>query len=90
MPWRVNGLGGEDKDSWISRAPLIDLEASEQYGEIEGGRDIFPIYRHPLSKNGAPIWEVEDEGDVRVCVAPMSHTVSLSSFIASKTIRIKL
>ena len=38
------------------------IEASELYGEVEGGRDIFPIYDHPLSNDGAPVWEVEQEG----------------------------
>ena len=38
-------------------------------------RDIFPIYDHPYSADGAPVWEVEDEGDVRVYAAPMSHSV---------------
>jgi len=38
------------------------IERSELYGEVEGGRDIYPIYDHPLSKDGAPVYEVEHEG----------------------------
>ena len=74
--WVGKGLAGDDPTSWISRAPMINLKPSSQFGEVAGGRDIFPIYDHPLSADGAPIWEVEDEGDVRVFAAPMSHSVS--------------
>ena len=74
--WGTQGLAGEDPTSWISRAPMINLDPSPQFGEIEGGRDIYPIYNHPKCVDGAPIWEVEDEGDVKVYAAPMSHGVS--------------
>lgn len=74
--WVGKGLAGDDPTSWISRAPMINLKPSSQFGEIPGGRDIFPIYDHPLSADGAPIWEVEDEDDVRIFAAPMSHGVS--------------
>ncbi|KAL3907734.1 MAG: hypothetical protein SGILL_008754 [Bacillariaceae sp.] len=64
-----------DSSSWAARHHRIDLEASSQYGEVEGGRDIYPHYDHPLSSDGAPIWQVEDEGDVKVYAAPMSHGI---------------
>ena len=56
---------------------MIMLDPSPQFGEIKGGRDIYPIYHHEKCVGGAPIWEVEDEGDVKVYAAPMSHGVSL-------------
>jgi ribonuclease Z len=77
--WGVKGLAGEDPISWISRAPMINLEPSSQFGEVEGGRDIYPRYDHPKCVDGAPIWEVEDEGDVKVYAAPMSHGVSFGN-----------
>ena len=62
---------------------MINLEPSTQFGEIEGGRDIYPLYNHPKCVDGAPIWEVEDEGDVKVHAAPMSHGVSTCSYSTS-------
>jgi ribonuclease Z len=73
--WGTEGLAGEDSVSWISRSPLLNLEPSSQFGEIDGGRDIYPIYDHPQCVDGAPIWQVEDAGDVKVYAAPMSHGV---------------
>jgi hypothetical protein len=78
--WGTQGLAGQDPVSWISRAPMMNLEPSPQFGEIQGGRDIYPMYNHPKCVDGAPIWEVEDEGDVKVYAAPMSHGVSQSDF----------
>lgn len=80
----TKGLAGEDESSWISRAPLLNLEASPQYGEISGGRDIFPRYDHPKCVDGAPIWEVEDEGDVSVYAAPMSHGVPCVGYVVEE------
>ena len=81
--WGTQGLAGQDPVSWITRAPMINLEPSTQFGEIEGGRDIYPLYNHPKCVDGAPIWEVEDEGDVKVHAAPMSHGVSTCSYSTS-------
>ena len=64
-----------DSSSWVDTHHQMDLEPSSMYGEVEGGRDIYPHYDHPLSSDEAPIWEVEDEGDVRVYAAPMSHGI---------------
>lgn len=83
MPYngdRGNGLQDQDFSSWTAQCHRIPLEASLQYGEVEGGRDIFPHYNHPLSSDGAPLWEVESVGgekndDVRVYAAPMSHGI---------------
>ena len=82
--WVGQGLAGDDPESWISRAPMINLKPSSQFGEIPGGRDIFPIYDHPLAANGAPVWEVEDEGDVRVFAAPMSHGVPCVGYVVEE------
>lgn len=84
--WGSQGLAGQDPISWISRAPMINFEPSSQFGEIEGGRDIYPKYDHPKCVDGAPIWEVEDEGDVKVYAAPMSHGVSLTNLSMIKTL----
>ena len=73
--WGRKGLAGDDPTNWISQANKMQLEPSSLYGEIEGGRDIYPDYDHPLSADGAPVWEVEDEDDVKVYAAPMSHGV---------------
>mmetsp|Transcript_10468 Transcript_10468/g.20206 ORF Transcript_10468/g.20206 Transcript_10468/m.20206 type:complete len:879 (-) Transcript_10468:43-2679(-) len=77
----TRGLAGEDPASWISRAPMINLEPSKDFGEIEGGRDIYPLYDHPDAVDGAPVWEVEDEGDVVVRAAPMSHGVPCVGYV---------
>jgi hypothetical protein len=45
---------------------MMDLEPSPVYQELEGGRDISPIYNHAAALDGAPVWEVEDKGDVKV------------------------
>merc|ERR1712150_10468 len=58
-----------------------------QYGEIEGGRDIYPIYDHPQSNDGAPVWEVEDEEDVKVYAAPMSHGVPCVGYVVDEASR---
>ncbi|GKY90653.1 hypothetical protein MPSEU_000038700 [Mayamaea pseudoterrestris] len=75
MPWVPKGLAGEDGINWISQANRLDLEPSSMYGEIDGGRNIYPINDHPRSVGGAPVWEIEDEGDVKVFAAPMSHGI---------------
>lgn len=38
----------------------------------------------PLSSDGAPVWEVEDEGDVRVYAAPMSHSVPCVGYMVEE------
>jgi len=85
--WRPQGLAGEDGDSWITRCNSMDLGPSSQFGEIPGGRDIFPIYDHPLASDGAPVWEVEDEDDVKVYAAPMSHGVPCLGYVVDEQSR---
>lgn len=36
--WGYQGLAGQDPTSWISRANMLQLEPSSQYGESEQGR----------------------------------------------------
>jgi ribonuclease Z len=82
--WEPKGLAGEDGVSWISQANRMDLPPSSLYGEIDGGRDIYPIYNHPLSASGAPVWEIEDEEDVKVYAAPMSHGIPCVGYVVEE------
>ena len=82
--WGSQGLAGQDPTSWISQANSMPLEASPMYGEIEGGRSIYPHYDHPLSADGAPIYEVEDEQDVKVYAAPMSHGIPCVGYVVEE------
>jgi len=54
------------------------------YGEVDGGRDIYPEYDHPLSSDGAPVWEVEDEQEVKVYAAPMSHGIPCVGYVVQE------
>ena len=83
-PWVPKGLAGEDGINWISQAKRLDLEPSSMYGEIEGGRDIYPEYNHPMSVGGAPVWQVEDEEDVKVYAAPMSHGIPCVGYVVEE------
>lgn len=82
--WHAQGLAGEDHESWITQCNNMNLEPSTQFGELPGGRDIFPIHDHPLSHDGAPVWEVEDEDDVKVYAAPMSHGVPCLGYVVEE------
>jgi len=89
--WGNKGLSGEDPTNWISQANSLPLQPSSLYGEIEGGRDIYPVYDHPMSADGAPVWEVisdEDSQDgddgVRVYAAPMSHGIPCLGYVINE------
>jgi ribonuclease Z len=82
--WEPKGLAGEDGVSWITQAKQMNLQPSPMYGEIEGGRDIYPIYDHPKSSFGAPVWEVENEEDVKVYAAPMSHGIPCLGYVVEE------
>ena len=82
--WERKGLAGEDNESWITVANQIQLDSSKAYGEIDGGRNILPIFDHPLSSDGAPVWEVEDEDDVKVYAAPMSHSIPCVGYVVEE------
>lgn len=84
MKWGMNGLAGEDSSSWISRAPMVNLEPNKDFGEIHGGQDIYPVYNHPKSSDGAPVWEVLDDGGVSVYAAPMSHGVPCLGYVVQE------
>ena len=47
-------------------------------------RDIFPRYDHPDSFDGAPVWEIEDEDDVKVYAAPMSHGIPCLGYVVQE------
>jgi ribonuclease Z len=85
--WGEHGLAGEDPASWISKAKEIRLEPSDRFGEIPGGRDIYPEYNHPMAHDGAPVWEVEDEDDVKVYAAPMSHGIPCLGYVVKEQSR---
>ena len=50
-------------------------------------RDIYPIYDHPLANDGAPVWEVEDEDEVKVYAAPMSHGIPCVGYVVEEASR---
>lgn len=84
MRWGTKGLAGEDPSSWISRAPMVNLDPNKDFGEIPGGQDIYPVYDHPQSNDGAPVWEVLDDGGVSVFAAPMSHGVPCVGYVVQE------
>ena len=79
---------GQPSD-WMSLCDLgvPKIKRSEMYGEVEGGRDIYPIYDHPLSSDGAPVWEVENENGVKVYAGPMSHGVPCVGYVVQESDR---
>lgn len=85
--WPNKGLAGEDPTTWISQANMMNLEPSSFYGEVDGGRNIYPVYNHPKSHSGAPVWEVEDEEDVKVYAAPMSHGIPCVGYVVEEQSR---
>ena len=85
--WPKKGLAGEDPTSWISHVDRMTLEPSPLYGEVDGGRDIYPVYDHRDSFDGAPVWEVEDEDDVKVFAAPMSHGIPCVGYVVEEQSR---
>jgi len=73
-----------DKTSWINRSnsEVVILPPEQQFGEIAEGRDIYPVYNHPLgSRDNAPVYPVLDEGDVTVYAAPMSHSIPCIGYV---------
>jgi len=65
----------------------MNLQPSARYGEVEGGTDIYPIYNHPKSSDGAPIWEVSMADNVCVLAAPMSHGVPCVGYVVEEESR---
>lgn len=63
---------------------MINLEMSKDFGEIEGGQDIYPQYDHPKATDGAPVWNVLEEEDVSVFAAPMSHGVPCVGYVVQE------
>jgi ribonuclease Z len=73
--WGLKRLGSDDGTSWISQSKVLQIDPSPLYGEMDGGRNIYPDYNHPKSNDGAPVWTVIDDETVTVYAAPMSHTI---------------
>jgi ribonuclease Z len=83
--WNLTkGVAGEDPTSWISVADNLNLAPSSLYGEVNGGRDIYPVIDHPRSVDGAPVWHVVDETDVQVYAAPMSHPIPCVGYVVEE------
>ena len=59
-------------------------QPNKDFGEIDGGRDIYPQYDHPQATDGAPVWTVESEDDVTVMAAPMSHGVPCVGYVVQE------
>jgi ribonuclease Z len=81
LSWRNRRQLVDQRDpiSWAAQAPTIRLDPSPLYGEVDGGRDIYPDYDHPMSSDGAPVWDVisYDEGNgVNGAVGSSSTSIS--------------
>uniref|UniRef100_A0A7S1BGG3 Metallo-beta-lactamase domain-containing protein n=1 Tax=Corethron hystrix TaxID=216773 RepID=A0A7S1BGG3_9STRA len=91
--WKLNPQPTvEDPLSWLSNLKNIKLEANPLFGEVEGGRDIYPQYDHPKCVDNAPVYVVEEEEDVAVYAAPMAHGVPCVGYVikeADKAGRLK-
>eukprot|EP00547_Thalassionema_nitzschioides_P007810 CAMPEP_0194222442 /NCGR_PEP_ID=MMETSP0156-20130528/32947_1 /TAXON_ID=33649 /ORGANISM="Thalassionema nitzschioides, Strain L26-B" /LENGTH=515 /DNA_ID=CAMNT_0038953223 /DNA_START=551 /DNA_END=2098 /DNA_ORIENTATION=+ len=85
--WKRDATDEKDPFSWTSHANNMPLELCSKFSELEGGRDIYPDYNHPLSYNGAPVWEVCDEDSVKVYAAPMSHTIPCVGYVVKENNR---
>jgi len=87
--WGVSSQSHNSNDaaSWLSSYHRMDLKPSSYYGEVDGGRDIFPHYNHPFSSDGAPVWEVEEDGDTKVYAAPMSHGIPCVGYVVQEADR---
>ena len=82
--WGRPFLTGNTAQTWTDIAEDVQLRPSPLFGELDDGRDIFPIYGHERSSAGAPVWEVEDEGDVKVYAAPMSHGIPCVGYVVEE------
>ena len=107
---RVQSATGETSD-WVTQCELRSsssetrsavsglaslLEPSKFYSEVPGGRDNYPRYDHPLSNDGAPVWDIidpenndddDDGGGIRVYAAPMSHGVPCVGYVVEEPVR---
>merc|ERR1712071_747530 len=80
--WSSKAEAEEDPHLWVTKCrQTVPLERDPHFGEVEGGRDIYPQFDDPLCSHGAPKWEVFDEGDVAVHAAPMSHGVPCVGYV---------
>eukprot|EP00934_Nitzschia_sp_Nitz4_P002331 Nitzschia sp. Nitz4//scaffold6_size259037//59135//61153//NITZ4_001054-RA/size259037-augustus-gene-0.285-mRNA-1//1//CDS//3329556833//2331//frame0 len=76
--------GDLDPEGWVCQSQHMKLNQSYRYGESQGGRDIYPVYDHDQSADGAPVWELEDNAHYRVAAAPMSHSVACLGYVVEE------
>lgn len=79
------GLGMQRFD--VVFDPVVVSNIKLSFISFQTASDIFPIYNHPLAHDGAPVWEVEDEEDVKVYAAPMSHGVPCLGYVVEEQSR---
>ncbi len=77
-----------DFGNWInfcSEEEMDDfLPADQNFGEVPGGRQIYPDYTHPKSIEGAPVYEIINDEEVTVTAAPMSHGVPCVGYVVEE------
>ncbi|GMI01835.1 hypothetical protein TrVE_jg3610 [Triparma verrucosa] len=78
----------EIKDDPMSYVSFVErsegLDCNENYGEVEGGKDIMPDWNHPENSRNAPVWEVVTDGDLRVSASVMSHGVPCVGYVCKE------
>ena len=73
-----------DVGNWINYCAVDEddfISYDRSYGEVPGGHQIYPNYKHPRSVDGAPIYEIIDDDEVVVTAAPMSHGVPCVGYV---------
>ena len=65
-------------------APVSRLAPNELYGEVPGGRDIYPAFDDPEGNLCAPVWTLVESDGVTVKAAPMSHSVPCVGYVVKE------
>ena len=77
-----------DRANWInfcSNDSLDDyLPMNSSFGEVPGGTQIYPNYKHPDSVDGSPVYELIGNDEVVVTAAPMSHGVPCVGYVVDE------
>jgi ribonuclease Z len=76
VPW-LHSKGNSNKNQ--QQISIINTTFDSQYGEREGGKDIFP------DENG--IYSISDDNNIVVQAAPMQHTVPCVGFVVTENNR---